>query len=353
MIKARLAFTRGILTLGAVLATAGTVLAAGAPIFDKGGDLGMETKPYDKAQNIGTGLGQYSVYGRLNTETPVDIYSFKPTADAEQRITLLTVESKQGKSTATDPVYLVLVDPSNESSPNTQINAPKDVQYFNEPLLFQRYEVVRDQQVKLKKDQTYYLVVFDKDHLVDHYVIRFGGTWNWGIKDVVNHFASWVRIKTDTYSGGTVFHFSSGDLSLLMYLIGLSLMLGVFVLREYLSLTANKVLSAGYLLIKMEPLARILYIISLWFMLLGGYSYFGHYSWIGLSFLILINYLIVAGLFIFSMWRFTPRILELEVNKRQATIPLALRKRLFFNFIFSAIFLATLVLMTAMYLSTY
>jgi hypothetical protein len=130
-------------------------------------------------------------------------------------------------------------------------------------------------------------------------------------------------------------------------------MLGVFVLREYLSLTANKVLSAGYLLIKMEPLARILYIISLWFMLLGGYSYFGHYSWIGLSFLILINYLIVAGLFIFSMWRFTPRILELEVNKRQATIPLALRKRLFFNFIFSAIFLATLVLMTAMYLSTY
>jgi hypothetical protein len=344
----------------------GMALAAVTPVFDSGVEVG-ET-PYEQAQVIENIYRNIAVYGKLGTASPVDIYRFVPNEDGKFDLALHGVYQNPSVADtleANQVPFLILLDPTGaiEGQP---LNIPLPSEEYktvlikeadagrvaNEPLLMQQYRVLREQLgLPLKKDATYYLVVFDPERYLTHYVIKTGEGTSWGAKDLVTKAGSWLRVKTDNYGDSRPFTFSGRDLSLTLFLLSLATLVGTWLISVILGFLANRSKAAGYLLIKLQPYARLLVWFSLWFLALGGYSYFNRTGWTGLPFLLLLLFLILVILFLYQTLRVSPRLMELEVSKREATIPTPMRKRLFLLFVLTLLSLGAFLTFTSMYLA--
>lgn len=115
-------------------------------------------------------------------------------------------------------------------------------------------------------------------------------------------------------------------------------------MQELVAWSANRNKASGFLLIKMQPVVRIIQWFSLLIWMVSSWFYMSRFTgWIGVPFVLSI---VAVAIFILTLvgtlW-LSPRIEKLEVTTREATIPVALRKRWF---VYSLI---TLVLYAGMY----
>lgn len=343
-----------------VTATAG-VAKAGQPLFDKGSELNTE-KPYDNAQVLSDIYQSSEIYGKLEGATPIDIYSFSPNKDGKQNISLLV--PKNGQSSAQSQPILILVDPTKATEAD-QLNlpAPDDTYHFaliknaasgaifNEPFLFQQYSLVADQKLDLQKGKKYYLIVLDPYRMTNNYAIKIGNSSVWGFADIFKHFSSWFKVKTNNYSGTSPFNFSVNTLGFILFLLGLMLLFGITAVQETFSFLANKSKAAGYVLVKLQPYSKVMIWISVWFTAMGGYIFFDRLGWNGIPFVLGLIFVINIINNLFITFKLSPKLAELEITKKEAAIPLEMRKKWFFSSMVNLITLLGFLVYLALYLN--
>jgi hypothetical protein len=354
---------RFVATFG-VLITSLTLAApvhAGKPGIDNGQELSLD-KPYQTAQSISDVFVNHGLYGKLQGTTPIDIYTFTPSKDGEQNFTLLV--QPQENSVDAQPL-LILLDPTTATTASTLglptpsadyhtaiITSLTDQQHsYNEPALLTQYTVVADQTIKLQKDKKYYLVVIDPSRKIVHYAVKMGSGKAWGVGDIFTSFGSWVRIKSDTYSGTSPFHFSVLTLGLLLFWIGMIAMIGFWAVHQTLSMLASRSKSAGYLLIKLQSFVPYTVWGALWFVALGGYIYFNKVGWLGLPFVLTVLFIPTVLSLLYETIYLKREIVQLEVTKREATIPQPLRRKMMINFVVSLLSIGSFLTIFAMYFS--
>lgn len=354
-----------------VTAFAPAVLA-GNPYVDKGNEIDVAS-PYDEAkvQDIGDVFEDRAVYGKLEGETPVDIYSFVASKDGEQSVSLLV--QKEEKNDASEPI-LVLIDPTDATTPQefnlplpgdeyhtsliTQL-LPSDraeeavgtaAEYsYNEPVLMEQYLAVAEQRVTFTKDKKYYLMVLDPGRQVEHYAIRFGTGKTWSAEDFFKHFGSWFQLKTDTYGATTPFNFGPAAVGFFLLLLGLITLMGTWVIQQLFSLSANKSKTAAYLLVKLQPYTTVFTWAGLWFVALGGYMHFARNSWSGLPFIIALLFLPILIISLIDTFILSPQLKQVEVGRKEAVIPVELRKKLFVSFVLNALSQVAFLVFLTMY----
>jgi len=317
---------------------------AAAPQFSTGVQISQGT-PYADAQVIPNVLTDKSVYGKLQGETPVDIYSFTVDHDGSQTVDLMERQMVTPGVTYADPV-LILADPTNDTTAdNINLPTPPGDNYhfalmtqisartYTEPVLLQKYKVLQEQTLTLRKGNTYYFIVVPASSTgaVDPYVIKFGTATDWTGKDFFSHFGGWFRLETANYAGSSPFVFTMGVLGIILMLLGLMAGVGTLLVQETYSLLANKVKSAGYLLIKMQPFSRIFIWVSLALIAIGAYIVFSHYGWVGIPLVLSLIFIPMVANMLYLTFNLSQKVELLEVTKKEATIPFALRKRWFFS----------------------
>lgn len=356
-------FRRFTAVLG-VLITSLTLAApvhAGKPQLDSGQELVL-AKPYDTAQVVSDVYGNHAVYGKLLGTTPIDIYTFTPSKDGEQNFDLLV---NPQENTADAQPLLILLDPTTATEPATLgLPTPGDAYHtaiitqlldqqrsYNEPGLFTQYTLVSEQSVKLQKGTKYYLVVIDPSRKVVHYSLKFGSGKAWGAKDVFASFGSWVRIKADTYAGTSPFKFSILTLGLLLFWIGILATIGFWAVNETFALISNRSKSAAYLLIKMQAFTPYTIWVALWFVAFGGYIYFSKVGWFGLPFIMGAIFILMVAALLYETIFLKRQIVQLEVSKREATVPQDVRRNMWIGFGLSLVTVGGFLTMLTMYFS--
>lgn len=347
--------------LVAVVLTGAASARAAAPQFDNGTQISVD-KPYENTQVITDIYTDKSVYGKLQGATPIDIYSFTSDQDGERMISILA--DKKEVSDKGAPV-LILLDPTNATEAQelglptpddtyhtALITAPEDKEMtYNEPVLMRSFSVMGQQTVKLQKDKKYYLVVLDPGRVATHYVIRFGEGKSWAAKDFFTSFGGWIRLRTDTYAGTSPFAFPSRTVGMLLLILGLAALAGTWILSSILSFVSNRAKSAGYLLVKMQPYSRIVIWVSLWFMAIGGYIYLSQVGiWTGLPFVLMVLFAIMLVDLLVSTLVLTPQIMRIEVSRKEAALPLPLRRKMFAEFVVGLLSIGAFVTLLSMYL---
>lgn len=350
----------GLLVLLGVLLTGTQVAQAGKPYLETGAQIDTN-EPYQSAQDVGDVFASRAVYGKLEGETPVDIFSFVAQQDGEQTFSLLVPAHEVGEES--EPI-LILIDPTENTEAQelglplptsdlpyhstllTQKLDPKE--FYTESVLFEKYQVTAGQKVKLTKDTQYYLIVLDTTRLATHYAIRFGESKAWSGGDFFRYFGSWVQLRSDSYAGSSPFGFTSSQAGFLIVLLGLISLFSGWLLVHFFALSTQRSKLAAYLLIKLQPYSTILIWVGIWFAALGGYMYFMDRSWSGVPFLALIVFLPLAAILLFQTLVLSPQIKALEPAKPESTIPLALRKKLFISFVSSSILIACLLVLLTM-----
>jgi hypothetical protein len=347
--------------IGLLLVSAVPALAA-APQFSTGVQISSDN-PYDNAQPISDIYATTAIYGKLQGDTPVDIYSFTPDKDGTQTIDLMERQQTAPGTTYVDPV-LILVDPTSETqAAEINLPTPSDDYHFalltqisarsyTEPVLLQKYSVLQEQTLNLQKGTKYYFVVVPaaSSGPVDPYVIKLGTSTTWGVSDFFKHFGSWFRLETGDYAGSSPFVFNLGVLGLILMLLGLIAMVGTLILQETYALLANKAKSAGYLLIKMQPYSRVVIWVSLWLVAIGAYVLFGRYGWVGIPFVLTLIFVPILVNMLYLSFNLSRKVGALEVSKKEATIPFALRKRWFFSSLVSLFSFGAFITYLAIYL---
>jgi len=344
-----------------VLVVAAPVLAA-SPQFSNGKQISTDS-PFAAAQVITDAFSNKSVYGKLQGATPVDIYTFTSTRDGEQTIDLMERKQTAPGKTFVDPV-LILADPTTETEA-AQINLPSpgdayhyalitqiDSRSYTEPALLQKYSVIQEQTLNLKKDKTYYLVVVPSTSSpdVNPYVIKFGTSKSWTASDVVTHFSSWFRLETGNYANSSPFAFNAGVFGLILMLLGLAGLVGLLIAQEVYALFSGKSKAAGYLLIKMQPYARAIVWIGLWLLAIGAYVVFSRYGWVGIPFVLSLLFVVILINMLYLTFKLSRRVEQLEVSKKEAVIPFDLRKRWFFSSMVSLFSYGAFIVYFAIYL---
>lgn len=329
--------------------------------FDSGAAINQQA-PYENTQTIKNIFEDQAIYGKFSEELSVKIYNFTPSQDGEQTITLWTMpRARNGTAQVTQP-YLILLDPTDYTTGSsvgiplptdqyhtTPLKEAEANQIYNEPYLFQEYKVASSDTVKLKKDAKYYLVIFDTSKESANYVIKVGNGRVWSLKALAIHLPSWWRIKTDNFSGSSPFHFTSSTLSLLLFILSLAALLGILLVHETLSLQANRSRSAGYLLVKIQSLSRIVIWLSLWFLALGGYSYFNKQQWIGLPFILALLFVPILINMLLLTLKLSPKIANLDTQNKEAIVPFTLRKWLFLSSLVSVLSIGAFLVFTVIY----
>jgi hypothetical protein len=355
----------GLLSLLVIVTLFGSVshVLAGTPQLDKGVQTDV-AKLYDKVNALsGTVFEDRGIYGKLDGETPIDVYSFVPDQDGEQSISLMVREDEVKPST--DP-YLILVDPtSNTQAEQLQIPLPsqdyhttvvKQIpltqnQMYTEPVLMEQYRVAAEDRITFNKDKTYYLIVLDSDRSgqhINHYAITFGTGKAWTAKDLFTHFGQWFRLKTDTYGSVTPFSFGPAAVGYLIFLLGLVLLAGAWIIRQIFNLLSNRSSASAFLFVKLQVPFNIVTWVGLWFVALGGYMYFARHSWSGLPFLIAAVYIPVLVVTLVDTLILSSKVKQVEVSRKEANIPLALRKQLFATFVLGTLSLIGLIVLVTM-----
>jgi hypothetical protein len=339
------------------------VLAAGPIQFDTGNELALD-KPYDTAQKIDNIYQDGAVYGKLEGTTPVDIYTFTPDHDGEQYISIMAHLGGQGiaqpmpvavfadPTTATEEAAIQLPLPAAgyHLALLHQLDTPGN---YREPFLFQHYSVLAEQTIQLKKDTKYYILVVPSTSggAVAPYAIKFGTGKVWHFKDLFTHFGSWLRLQTNAFAKTSPFGFNSGIFGYILLFLGLPLFLGTLILQELFALLANKSKSAGYLLIKMQTFSRIMIWVGLWFMAIGAYIVFDRLGWIGIPFVLVLLFLVIVANMLYVTLSLSRRVTQLEVVKKESTIPFDLRKRWFFSTLISVFSIGAFIYFLSLYLA--
>lgn len=353
----------GLLTviLGSLVATPAF---AGTPNLDSGIQLDTN-QPYATAQDAGEAFDNHAVYGKLQGDTPVDIYRFHASRDGAQTISLMTLAV--GEQTENIAPALILLDPTSETTAQQLgIPVPSDAYHsvllkqstdgktVTERWLFTKYHVQSEQTLNLKKDTDYYLVVLDSNRVVNHYAIRFGDNQSWTAKDVFTHIGSWFRILTDNYAQTSPFKVTGAAVwGFLILFLGLAALMGTFIVEQILSLMANRKKTAGYLLIKLQPFSRVIIWVALWFMFVGGILFFQKSGLLGIPFVITILFILTLIAFLFQTLSLTPKLMKVEVTKQEAAIPLRLRKAWFFTSLAELLTLLPIIVLLAIFFAGY
>lgn len=332
--------------------------------FDNGTQIDV-SNPYTADQTIGDIFDDGGIYGKLEGATPIDIYKFTPSRAGKQTITLLTRQTvvSNGTDATSDPT-IIFVDPTDSTQgeslnlplPDDTYHAirmatPSSVTDYYEPALLQRWNVTKQQTLDLQKGKTYYLVVLDPFHVTSRYVLKMGDGKIWSGSDFFKHFNLWFRIQTDNYAGSSPFIFTPYYLGLILFLLGLTVLLGVVIIQEAYSMMANRFKTAGYLLIKMQPFTRVLIWISVWFTAIGGYIYFDHFGWPGIPYVLMLLFIVIVLNMGFVTFWLAPRVMQLEVSKKEATIAFSLRKRWFFSTLVSVFSFGAFLTFLSIYLA--
>jgi hypothetical protein len=342
------------LTLGFSVTSA---FAAG-PSLDAGKALDAE-KPYENAQVISDVFSTTAVYGKLTGEIPIDIYKFTPDRDGEQTISLYTLKEESGPSS--EPL-LIIMDPTDATeAKELGLPLPSDEYHSatiaqdttgrttSEPVLLQSYVVSAEQRITLAKDKAYFLIVLDPGRLATHYVVKFGDEKVWGVGTFFKEFGTWSKIKTDSFAGSSPFYFNPSVLGILFLLLGLVASFGMWIVLQVFSLGANRSKSAAYLLVKLQPFSRIVTWAGLWFVLLGSYIYFSRTSWFGLPFAAIACFITSFITQLVETFVLNPQLRKLDIAKREAEIPLPLRKKLFVAFVINTLSFAATITFLSMY----
>lgn len=339
--------------------TIGISVAAARPSLDSGAQLDGN-KPYETAQQITDVFGNTAVYGKLSGDIPIDIYTFTPDRDGEQTIGLLTI--KDEVVNGSDPI-LILMDPTDATEPRELgLPVPTTGDYhsaliaqettgrkFSEPLLFQSYLVSAEQRIALQKDKTYYLVVLDPGRQAERYVVKFGDSKVWGGGTFFSNTGTWFKIKTDSFAGANPFTGSVSLVGMLFLLLGIMASFGIWLILQVFSLGANRSKSSAYLLVKLQPFSRIITWVSLWFVVVGGYIYFTKNATFGLPFLAILSFIPVLITQLVETFTLNPQLRAVDVAKREAEIPLPLRKKLFVAFVINTLGYAATIAFLCMY----
>lgn len=325
-----------------------SVAQAAAPQLDSGVTLNVEDI-YKDAQVVTDVFSDTGVYGKLTS--PADVYKFTADKDGDQTFSLLGL----GASASAQP-YLILVDPTGATQTRELgIPVPSDQyhtavmeqvageQFYNEPALFEKYNLYAKQRVSLKKDTTYYILVFDPTRELSNYVVRFGDGKVWSGGEVFRYIGTWFKVKSGAFAGTSPFHFKPSTFGALLFLLALGLLVGMWIIEETFSFLANRAKMAGYILIKMQKFSRIFTWIALWFIALGGYIYFNAIGWAGLPFVLTILFIPLVAVFLVRTLVFAPKLMALEVSKQEAVIPVPLRKSLYVMFVLGLLTIGSFV----------
>ncbi len=348
-----------------VLLAGATPALAGKPFLDSGAQL--DTKdPYKSAQVIPDISGNRAVYGKLQGQTPVDIYTFTPKEDGEQTFGLLIRRSEVQE--LSEPT-LILIDPTDATTAKdlgiplpgqeneyhsavikaTEKNEDtKEFRTYNEPVLMEQFALVAEQAVTLKKDTKYYLIVLDPGQRAQYYAIRLGTQKAWAFSDFFSSFGSWWKVKLGLYGTDSEFSFSVNSLGLLLFWIGFALLMGVWMLHGLFGLLSVKQRSAAYLLVKLQPYARCTIWATLWFMLVGGYIYVRMMSFSGLVFLLTLLFVYTLVVMLITTFKLSPRLMRAEVSKKEAVLPKDDQKFFYVTLILGKLGLVALLVFTLM-----
>jgi len=204
----------------------------------------------------------------------------------------------------------------------------------------------------LVKGKTYYFIVVPASSSsdIDPYVIKLGIEKSWTAADVFTHFSGWLRLETADYAGSSPFVFNRGVTGLLLVLLGIAILIGTLILQETYALLSNRVKTAGYLLIKMQMYSRVLIWVGLALTVIGGTIVGYTYGLVGIPFVLSLLYLIILINMLYLTFALSFRIEQLEVTKKEATIPFPLRKRWFFSSLVSLFSYGAFVVYLAIYL---
>jgi hypothetical protein len=311
---------------------------AGAPIIDANQVLDVQNV-YGKAQEAGDPFASHSLYGKLNGQPALDVYSFKPSHDGQQTLTLLLPQNE----VAGRALVLLLVDPTKETAeapislplPSSdyhiglikQSEAPAPS--FTDRALLQRYSVQAQQAINFQKDKTYYVIVGEQSGLTSRYVIKFGDGQSWKFSDILRSPRTWFALQFDAYGGTTPFHYNVQALGYTILFLGLALLIGMFLVQEMFSILANRSKSAGYLLVQLQPFSRVAIWVALLLTLIGGATAYWKIGLVGVPFALLLLFIVFTISLLVQTLRLSPQVAKLEVVKREATIPSSLRKRWF------------------------
>lgn len=350
-------WTAAVAIVAALGVGASATLAAG-PILDTGSQLDAE-KPYENAQVITDVFSNTAVYGKLRGEIPIDIYKFVPDRDGEQTISLFTVREEVGEGS--DPI-LILMDPT-DATETRELGLPLPAENYHsaliaqettgrrssEPFLLQSYVVSAEQRIALQKDQEYYLIVLDPGRQAERYVVKFGDEKVWGAGDFFGKMGTWFKIKTDSFAGETPFYFTPSVLGILFLMLGLVASFGMWLVLQVFVIGAHRSKSAAYLLVKLQPFSRIVTWSGLWLILLGSYIYFSRTTWFGLPFAAILSFIPAIITQLVETFSLNPQLQKIDVVKREAVIPLTLRKKLFVAFVINTLSFAAMITFLSMY----
>lgn len=355
---------RGALLFTVAFLAGGVPAFAAAPTFDSGAQISTDA-PYASAQSAGDVTQDRGIFGKLEGTTPVDIYSVTVPKGVDVSVSLLSHSvQRPGGNSYTDPV-LILVDPTSDTQPDSislptpnesyhlaLIHQESTAQKYTEPALFQSFNVLQQQTVSFREGKTYYLVVVPSQSAaeVNPYVIKFGTGHILSGKDAVSHLGGWLRIETGNYAQSSPFVVKTGTTGLIIVLLGLIGLIGMVLIQEILSLMANRNKPAAYLLIKLQPISRVFIWVGLWLTAIGGYILFSKYGWVGLPFVLCVLFVPVLLNMLYVTFFLSRSITQLEVSKKEATIPFALRKRWFFSSLVSLFSYGAFITYLSMYL---
>ncbi|HSI20994.1 MAG TPA: hypothetical protein VLA04_04850 [Verrucomicrobiae bacterium] len=345
-------FLLGLLAAASVGTTAALAVA---PQFDTVKDINLEDI-YSAPQEITNVFEETGVYGKLDSYA--DVYKFTASQDGEQTIALMGVASSKAQP------YLVLLDPTDvtearelgipvpgEGYHTSLVKPVEGLKVYNETLLFQKYNLYAEERIKLQKDKTYYLIVFDAASEMKRYTIRFGDGKVWSGGDLFLHFGSWLKVKADSYGGTSPFDFTPATFGSILFFLSFAILLGMWVIESTFAFLAAKTKMAGYLLIKLQYYGRIFTWIGLWFMAIGGYIYFGAAGWPGIPFILAIVFILMAAVFITRSFVLSPKLMAIEVTKQEAAIPKKLQKLNYLFFVLSVITVGSFLTLLTVHLS--
>ncbi|MBU6389148.1 hypothetical protein KGQ71_01395 [Patescibacteria group bacterium] len=346
--------------MGAVLCSVFLIGAgfaqAAAPQLSSGQPLTLD-KPYSSAQTITDVISNKEVFGKLQGSTPIDIYSVTPDRDGEQTFSLLSPQQMPGQAalifvdptTASQAQNLGLPLPESGNYHTALVKAPTAAKTYYETALFQNFDVLAQGRYSLKKGVTYYLVVLDPYRQTVNYALKLGESSSWTAGDVFRNFGTWIRLQTNDYAGTSPFTFSWHVFKYFMMLLSLSVLVGIFFIEQLFAFMANKSKAAGYILIKMQPFSKVFIWSGLALMAIFSYLFFRDDSWLGIPFVMFLVFIPLLISLLYQTIVLSPRVAALEVTKKEATIPFALRKRWFFSFLVSFFSLGAILVFFGIY----
>jgi hypothetical protein len=335
-------FFTGLLAVG--LAVPG-IVAAGIT-RDAGVELNLEL-PYENKQVITDISNGSAIYGKLLGTTPVDIYKVRVSEDTEQVVSLVAPAGEvQGDSLPS----LLLIDRTDDTQPSglriplpdpqdeyhaAQIKPVEGTVILTEPFLLGQFQKVAEQRISFKKDLDYYLVVLDSGEtskIID-YTIRFGDRATWTAGSTLQNFGTWIAVKANAYGGMNAFTFTVEHFGAVLFVLAFAVLLGLFIIQSIFDFSAGRSKAAAFLSIKLQPFARWITWISLWFLLIGGYIFSGKLSWTGQIFAMTFPVIALLIMSLIQSFKIAPQLMAIEVQKSEASVPMTLRKKQFVLFV--------------------